>query len=178
MKILHTVFAAAVLLPALAFADAAPTTGDGMDGMKHHQMMGGRGGPGEPGGNMGMEMHMGRPGGGHSMMGMLHGLGLDEAQKDKIFAIHHAQAPALRQASKSARAAHEELHKLVMSGKFDEAKAKTLADASGRAVAEMALLHAKGHAQVMAVLTDEQRKKLDTMKNHMQGGHPGMQHGD
>lgn len=157
------------LMPAISSA-AAPEAGMPPPPMP---MMQGDHGPHGPQGMPGMgpgHMHGGEPGDMHKPP-FLHGLNLDEAQKDKIFAIMHAQAPAMRQAGKNAHKAHAELHQLTMSGKFDEARAKALAEASGRAMSEMLLLRARGEAQVYAVLTDEQRKKIDMMRAKAHGQH-------
>lgn len=110
-------------------------------GMEHHGAMGGHGGP--------MPMPMdGR------------GQHLSEEQQDKLFAIMHAQEPQRRDYEKAARKAREALRELAESDKFDEAKAGALAQAEGKAVAALALLHARTDAQVQALLTPEQRKQF------------------
>lgn len=85
---------------------------------------------------------------------------LSEAQQDKLFAIHHAMEPQLREQERAARKAHDALRELAASGQFDEAKASALAQAEGKAVAAIALLRAKADAQRAAVLTPEQRQAL------------------
>lgn len=91
----------------------------------------------------------------------LRGLDLTEAQRDKIFELRHAQEPVLREKRKAAAKAREELRNLGRAESFDAAKAKVVADAHGKAVSEMMLLKAQLHAQVRAVLTAEQKKRLD-----------------
>jgi periplasmic protein CpxP/Spy len=90
----------------------------------------------------------------------LHGLKLSEAQDDKLFAIMHAQAPQRRENDKAIRKAHEALRELGRADKFDDAKAAALARDLGQAVAAEALLQARTEAQVLAVLTPEQREQL------------------
>jgi Spy/CpxP family protein refolding chaperone len=92
--------------------------------------------------------------------GPMHGLKLSEAQHDKLFAIMHAQAPQHYENEKAIRKAHEGLHELAHSGKFDDAKAGALARDLGQAVAAEALLQARTAAQALAVLTPEQREQL------------------
>jgi Spy/CpxP family protein refolding chaperone len=87
-------------------------------------------------------------------------LQLSEAQQDKLFAIHHAAAPQQRQQEKALRHAHEALRALGDAAPFDEARANAAARDLGQAVAAVALLHARVHAQALAVLTPEQREQL------------------
>jgi protein CpxP len=89
----------------------------------------------------------------------LHGLHLDEAQQDKVFAIVHAQEPRMREQEKAARRAHEALRAMATSGQFDDARASALAQAGAQAMAAMALQQARTDAQITALLTPEQRRQ-------------------
>jgi len=111
-------------------------------------------GPGMPGGP---GMHEGGP-------GFLRGLDLSEAQRDKIFAIHHALAPQMRDKFKIVRKSHEDLRALSTSPQYDDAKAKALADAGARAMADIALLKARSEHDIYALLTPEQKAQAE--KNH------------
>lgn len=122
-----------------------------------HGPMGMEHGPGGPGGHG--EHGRGGPGMGEHGMPGLHGVQLTEAQQDRIFAIMHAQAPAQRELEKKIRAAHEALRAIGTSGQFDESKASAQAQALGEATAAEALLHARTHAEVLALLTPEQREQ-------------------
>lgn len=87
----------------------------------------------------------GAPGMGGGMMPLhLRGLNLSEPQRDKIFEIMHAQAPAMRDKAKAWRNAEDELR--------------------APAMAEMTLTRAKAERQLFEVLTREQRKQLAEMK--------------
>ena len=106
-----------------------------------------------------------RGGGGHGMHDggprqWLRRLDLSEAQRDQVFKIFHDQAPALREQAKAARQASQELHQSALSGSFDRARARQLADAQAKALSEMALLRADTMSRVVALLTPEQRQKL------------------
>ena len=90
---------------------------------------------------------------------LLHGVVLDEAQQDKVFAIVHAQEPQMRDQGKAARHAHEALRAMATSGQFDDARASALAQAGAKAMAAMALLQARTDAQIHALLTPEQRRQ-------------------
>jgi Spy/CpxP family protein refolding chaperone len=92
--------------------------------------------------------------------GHLRHLDLSEAQQDKLFAIMHAAAPQRREQEKAERKAHEALRALSGADRFDEAKAAAAARDLGQAVAAGALLRARVEAQVLAVLTPDQRERL------------------
>lgn len=148
------VFAAAPP-PVAAPADAAPSGADAAQAGAHER------GPG-PGG---VAPHgFGRPGPGAPGPGMpfahLRGLGLSEAQEDKVFAIMHAQAPQRREQDKAVRKAARALRELGRAERFDDARAVALSRELGQAVAAEALLRARTEAQVLAVLTPEQRERL------------------
>lgn len=100
-------------------------------------------------------------------------LALSEAQQDKIFAILHAQAPARRNLNRDAQKAGDALRELARAEVFDARRARDLADALGKAVAEEALLRARSEQQVLAVLTAEQRQRLASQPEPAGHSHPG-----
>lgn len=108
-----------------------------------------------------------RPGmaGGEMLPQQWRSLDLDEGQRDRIFAIMHEQAPAMRERLKSLGRAEAELRRLAAGADYDEVKAGALADAVGRAAVEVALLRARTEHLVGAVLTPEQRKRLTELKS-------------
>ncbi|MCG2584603.1 Spy/CpxP family protein refolding chaperone [Massilia sp. TS11] len=141
---------AALMLTMAAAAQAEP----GPQGMEH----GPRGGPMHgPDGPMGHGPRMGEHGPG---MPFLHGVKLSDEQQDKVFAIMHAAAPQVHEQEKALKNAREGMHEL-MRGRFDEGKAKALAEAEGKAVAALSLARARTHAQVLALLTPEQKQQLE-----------------
>lgn len=102
---------------------------------------------------------------------------LTEAQQDKLFALHHAAEPARRERDKAMRHAHEALREMADSGKFDEAKAVSLAQIIGQAAAAEALDRARDQAQFLALLTPEQRAGMQKQRErhgpqHSQGTRP------
>ncbi|HYD81269.1 MAG TPA: Spy/CpxP family protein refolding chaperone [Paucimonas sp.] len=128
--------------------------------MGHHGGHGPRGMPGP----MGAAGHM---------PPYLRGIDLTEAQRDKIFDILHSQAPQMRDRAKAVGKARKDLHALAMSSDYDEAKAKSLADALSRATAEMTLMRVRADRQIYALLTPEQRKRIDERKKRAEpGAHP------
>jgi len=85
---------------------------------------------------------------------------LTDDQQDKVFAIVHGAAPALREHEKAVRKAREALHQLVRSASFSDSSASALAQAQGAAESQLALLRTKMEHDVYAVLTPEQQSKI------------------
>lgn len=116
--------------------------------------------PAEQGPHGGPERGPGPGFGGHGFGHHLHGLRLSEAQQDRLFAIEHAAAPQRRQQDKAVRHAHEALRAVRDAAQFDEARAGAASRELGQAIAAQALLEARLHAQVLAILSPEQREQL------------------
>jgi len=113
-----------------------------------------------------MQEGMGRGRGGHrvEMRMQLRALGLSEAQQDQVFKIFHESRPAAYEQRKQLRRARQELRKLLGAERFDSARARQLADAQGKAMAELALIRVQTMRRVRDVLTPEQREKMDQMR--------------
>ena len=75
--------------------------------------------------------------------------------------------------SRRSTRAQRELHALAF-GAYDETKARALADAVGRAHAELTFARARTDAQILQLLTPAQRKQLDEHP----AGHPGHDRGE
>jgi Spy/CpxP family protein refolding chaperone len=132
-------------------------------------MMGARayGSPGEfvPGGHGGPG-GSGRPG---LLPPFIH---LSEQQQDKLFDLRHAQEPALRAQFKELRSAHEQLRALALADNFDETHAKQVITRVVQAESEIELMHARLQHAAFALLTPEQRKRLDECKPGAEGVPP------
>ena len=104
----------------------------------------------------------------HSMMGMgpmaLHGLDLSEAQHDKVFELMQGQAKQHHELMKASRKNMTELRALTRAPAFDADKARALADEQGRLMAQQLFQHAQMGAQLRALLTPEQLKRLDEQR--------------
>jgi len=178
--------------PLLALGDPATPSGPGAAGdppSREHHMAGcammmhegghdGMMGGGHWHGDGGMAGGWGMFGEGGALPPFLKALHLSEVQQDKVFAIMHAQAPQAREQAKALRKAHHAMHELATSAKYDEAKAKAQADALGKALSDMALLHARTAHQVYEVLTPEQREAFERHGRHHEGDahQGGMEH--
>ena len=91
----------------------------------------------------------------------LAGLDLTEAQQDRVFAILHEGAPRRRELDKAERQVREALREMAASPRFDQKRAAQQARALGQAVADEALLRLRTDAQIMDVLTPEQRAQIE-----------------
>lgn len=129
-----------------------------------------------------MSMGHGGPGGGMGMFGgdhgpaYLRGLNLTEEQQDKVFALMHAQAPAMRAKFKELRDARTNLEALTQAPTYDEAKVRALTDKSAATLAEVARIHARTESQIYQLLTSDQRKQLAERKEQRDERGPGMMH--
>jgi protein CpxP len=105
-----------------------------------------------------MAMH---PGSGGMHGERLRHLGLTEAQQDQVFKIYHDQAPEMRERMKAVRRAHEALRQSAKAIPFNRDQARQLADTEAKAMAQIAFMRVETMSRVRAVLTEEQRAKLD-----------------
>ena len=103
----------------------------------------------------------------------LHGVKLTEDQEDKIFAITHAAAPALRDQFKAVRKSSEALRELGRSPQFSVDTATSLALAQSRAESQLSLLQVRMEHDVYAVLTAEQRTQIGDRERDMDAHHGG-----
>ena len=117
-----------------------------------------------------VRMHGGGHHGGGGEMRGLRALNLTEAQRDQIFKIHHDQEPAFRDQMKKVRASRDELQKLARADKFDQAAVRRAADTQAKALSDMAVMRVQTQNQVRAVLTPEQKAKLDQMRQERESG--------
>lgn len=141
----------AQLVPALAMA--AGTVQQGMPPM------------GPPEGEMAPDIDPKGPG----LPPFMAGLKLSEAQQDKLFQLYLQQAPAIYAQQKAARKAAEALRDLIGTADYSAAKAKDLAQAEGRARAELAMMRAQGEHEFLSLLTDEQKKEFSARKPRPRG---------
>jgi Spy/CpxP family protein refolding chaperone len=106
--------------------------------------------------------------------GMLRGLNLSDAQRDRVFSILHAQAPQLRTHMREARQARQALQQLALAGDLDEARLQEAAQRASRASADLAVLRARTQNALYKELTPEQQAQLKARMEHRghRGGHP------
>jgi len=147
MKVLTPVLGACLLASSLALGVPATASADDTRRVS------------APGDWRGGGMHHGARG--DRTLRMLRGLDLSEAQRDQIFEIRHAQAPAMRAQMKAVHATRQELRELALAPEYDAAKAQASADALAKATSQMALMRIDMTRKLLAVLTPEQRQQLE-----------------
>ena len=91
---------------------------------------------------------------------------LSEPQQDRVFAITHDAEPQLREQFKAARAAREALRQASLTAGSDTTLLRSLADAVGRADAELAVLTAQTDQKLLLVLSTEQQKLVRDCAPH------------
>ena len=97
---------------------------------------------------------------------------LTEQQQDKLFELRHAQEPALRSQFKELHSAHAQLRTLAMADNYDEARAKQIVARVAQASSEIELIHVRMQHAAFALLTPEQRKRIDDCKPGAEGTPP------
>jgi Spy/CpxP family protein refolding chaperone len=141
-------------------------------------------GPGGPGGagvmGQGPGMRGGGPGGGpFGMMGPeLRMLDLTDAQRQQVRAAFDAHKDELKAIGDRMQTARKALQDAITADGFDETTIRTKAAEVALVDADAAVLRAKMHAAVIAVLTPEQQQKAKElrgqMENRMKGGRERM----
>jgi Spy/CpxP family protein refolding chaperone len=107
----------------------------------------------------------------------VHQLDLSDAQRAQVKAIMTKERPTLQPLMLQMAQGHSQLRDLVMSGNFDEGKARELASQQTQAMTELAVQHARIASEMVQVLTPDQKTKLNAlvtqheqrMMNRMQG---------
>ena len=160
------------LLLAMAVALPLCAGAAGSSEMEDHRPATAHGGPDRDAPDAAPRMQGGMPPfGPPGMAGMvgrplsLRSIELSEAQDDKVFAILHEEKPYLREQTKAAAKAQEALREMAGADKYDDAKAASLAQAAATAMANISLQRVRTEQKLLAVLTPEQRKKLDGDKD-------------
>lgn len=97
-------------------------------------------------------------------------LQLSDSQEEQVFRIFHEQAPAMHERTNAVRRARAEIEKVVRAADFDRARLRELADAEGKALAELAFMRAEAMRRVRELLTPEQRAKLDQAQDSRRDG--------
>jgi periplasmic protein CpxP/Spy len=118
----------------------------------------GRGGPGGPGG----------PGGFGGVMRLLRQLDLTDDQRAQVRQVMDSHRDALKAIGDRLQAAHRAQNDAVTAAQFDEQLVRAKAADLAAVMADAAVLHAKVHGEVFAVLTPEQQAKAAELKAQFQ----------
>ncbi|MEW6691782.1 MAG: Spy/CpxP family protein refolding chaperone [Pseudomonadota bacterium] len=129
---------AALALPLTAFAQP----GDGLcDGQRHHHA----------------QMH-GKGQHGHGLRHVLHGLDLNDAQRDQIRKIMQENRPRLRELAMKMRENRLAMRQLAAADNVDESRLQDLSAQTAQTMGEMAAQRVRMQHAILAVLTPEQRE--------------------
>jgi periplasmic protein CpxP/Spy len=126
-----------------------------------------RRGPGGPGGLFGRG-GPGGPGGFGGGMALLRQLDLTEEQRSQVRQVMESHRDALKAIGDRLQAAHRAENDAVTAAQFDEQLVRTKAADLAAVMADAAVLHAKVHSEVFAVLTPEQQAKAAELKAQFQ----------
>lgn len=99
-----------------------------------------------------------------SMPSFLQGIHLTQAQQDAIFNVMQQQAPAIVTHVKVLSEAHQQLRDMAVGKQYDQTKATALAERIVDSSAVLALLQAEREYQLYAILTPEQTKLYERLK--------------
>jgi len=154
------------ILGAVAVA-AVATTGfvhaqaqDGAGAPPPHERRG-PGGPGGPG-FFGPDGFGRGPGGG--AMGLLRGLDLSDEQRAQVRQVMDGHRDDLRAIGERVMAARRAQDAAITAGQFDEQAVRTKSAELAAVEADAAVLHAKLHSEVFALLTPDQQAKAAELK--------------
>jgi protein CpxP len=115
---------------------------------------------------------------GGPMMGILsHRLDLTDAQRAQAKEIWAKEKPTIQPRMLQMAQGHSQLRQMVMSGSFDEGKARELAAQQTQALTELTVQRARIDSELFQILTPEQKTKLGSLvsqqeqrfMHHMQG---------
>ncbi len=115
--------------------------------------------------------------GGHMLGVMSDYLGLTEAQQAQVKQIFAAEKPILQPLMQQLHQSQLQMHQLITSGNFDEAKAREIASQEAQTRTDLMVQRAKIHAQIFNLLTPDQKTKaVDFMNRREQRFQKHMQH--
>lgn len=92
-----------------------------------------------------------------------HRLDLTDAQKTQIKDIMTKEKPTIKPLVQQMGQGQSQLRQLELSGNFDEAQARTIATQQSQTMTELAVQHARIEAELIQVLTPDQKTKLAQM---------------
>jgi len=153
--------AAVAAVVTTGFVHAQAQEGTGAPPARHERRgPGGPGGPGDAG-------RFGRGGFG-GPMAILRQLDLTEDQRAQVRQVMDSHRDELRASGERVMAAHRAQNDAVTAAQFDEQVVRTRAAELAAVQADAAVLQAKVHSEVFAVLTPEQQAKAAELKAQRQ----------
>jgi protein CpxP len=108
----------------------------------------------------------GRMGG---MLRMMDALDLTKEQREKIWNIMDEKRTQLRTYMISMHEGRKQVHEAAAEGDYDAAQVRKLADAQGKAMADLIVLRTSTRVEVQSVLTPEQQAKFKELRDQRRG---------
>jgi protein CpxP len=160
----------AVITAAIGFATTVQLAArNSQGGGQDPAVQGGGRGPGMMGRGMMGPGGPGMRGGPGGMFGLpLRELDLTDAQREQVKAIMASHRDEQKAAGDKMMAARKALHEAIAAETFNEAAIRAAAGEVGAAEADAAVLQAKIHGEVFAILTPEQVKKAKELRSEME----------
>lgn len=103
-------------------------------------------------------------------------LGLTQEQRDAVRAIIDKSRPQKRALRDTLSEHRRQLRALTQQGIPSEGEVRQIADAQGRAIADMIVLRTRIQSDINAVLTQEQREKMQEMRKRHHHGKSSPRH--
>lgn len=125
-------------------------------------------GPGGPGGPFGRGGFFGGRGGPGGALSVLRQLDLTDDQRGQVRQVMQSHSDALKAIGERLREAHRAQNDAVTAETFDENAIRTKAADVASVMADAAVLNAKVHTEVFAILTPEQRTRAAEIKAERQ----------
>ncbi len=158
-RIVFGVGVVALALAAGAAGFAAAQDGGGNSGGRHSMRDGGPGGPG------GARGFMGRGGPGGPLGGFMFGpLDLTDAQEEQVKTILETRRAASEPLLERAQSARTALHEAIETQPVDEATIRARSAELASVEADLAVARAQVQAEIVGLLTDEQKAELAEMR--------------
>ena len=98
-------------------------------------------------------------------------LGLSDAQSQQVRQVLEAQQSQLQAAFAAVKSARQALRTASEAATVDEGAIRAAAQTLGQAEGDLASLHARIHAQIVPLLTADQKQKLSTLHEGHWGPH-------
>jgi Spy/CpxP family protein refolding chaperone len=96
---------------------------------------------------------------------MLRGLGLSAEQRQEIRTILKSHREEIRTIAREVREQHQKVREAAQADPLNEAAVRQAAEGMAKGIGDAAVLHAKIRREVMAKLTPEQIKKVESFRN-------------
>ncbi|MGH9440701.1 MAG: Spy/CpxP family protein refolding chaperone [Thermoanaerobaculia bacterium] len=96
-------------------------------------------------------------------------LDLSDSQREQVKGVLRTHKDAILAQVEAERKAHQDLRQAIAATPFDEGSIRARAAALGQVVGDAAVLRAQIRSEVMPILNDDQKQKLETLHERTKG---------